>query len=270
VSDPFTAYSFRVEILLPGAPGPLCDAAFAECDGLELRFDVTTLREGGDNAAQVLLAGPASYGQITLRRGMTSSLDLWEWGASVLRDPSLRADGRIVVLAPDGESERAAFRLHRCLPVRLKGPALHAADGVVAVEELELACEAIVLEGTKLPPRPDARAELVGADGRVARVQLNPERLRLVTAAGETRLALELWFDATVAGGDADVRELLQPILALVRDTSPVRLRWGAFAFAGTVESLEESLELFAPDGRPLRARLGLTLKYLEERSPRE
>jgi len=36
VSDPFTAFNFRVEITLPGASAPLCEAAFAECDGMEI------------------------------------------------------------------------------------------------------------------------------------------------------------------------------------------------------------------------------------------
>ena len=53
VSDPFTAQHFRVEIMLPGAAEPLCEAAFAECDGLELRFDVITYSEGGGTPAGV-------------------------------------------------------------------------------------------------------------------------------------------------------------------------------------------------------------------------
>ena len=51
MSDPFTALHFRVEIMLPGAAEPLCEAAFAECDGLELRFDVITYSEGGATPA---------------------------------------------------------------------------------------------------------------------------------------------------------------------------------------------------------------------------
>ena len=41
----------------------------------------------------------------------------------------------------------------------------------------------------------------------------------------------------------------------------PVRFAWGRFRFDGRVEALEETLDLFAPDGRPLRARLALTLQ---------
>jgi phage tail-like protein len=264
---PFTALDFRVEILLPGAQTPLCDAAFAECDGLELRFDVRALREGGDPTRQRLLAGPASYGEVTLRRGMTASFDLWDWCALVMRDPGVRADARVVVLAPDGETERARFVLERCLPVRLKAPRLDAVDGVIAIEELRLACEAIALDrpGRKPPPRPQARAELVELDSTHAqeldhRVALpcNPSRLRVTREEdGRATLAFGLAFDT---GAEDDVRRLTAPVAAFAGRPA-VRFRWGKFRFDGRITALEEELDLFGVDGRPMRAELAISLR---------
>ena len=37
------------------------------------------------------------------------------------------------------------FRLSRCLPVKLKAPALNAKDGTIAVEEFQLAYEKLQL-----------------------------------------------------------------------------------------------------------------------------
>ena len=37
------------------------------------------------------------------------------------------------------------------------------------------------------------------------------------------------------------------------------RFLWGSFIFDGMVEGLEETLEFFAPDGKPLRASMTLT-----------
>jgi len=54
----------------------------------------------------------------------------------------MRASAEVVLLAPDGR-ERARFLLDRCLPVKLKAPALNAKDGVVAIEELQLAYESL-------------------------------------------------------------------------------------------------------------------------------
>jgi phage tail-like protein len=264
---PFSALDFRVEILLPGAQAPLCEAAFAECDGLELRFDVRALREGGDPARQRLLAGPASYGEVTLRRGMTASFDLWDWCALVMRDPGVRADARVVVLAPGGDAVRARFLLERCLPVRLKAPRLDALDGVVAIEELRLACESVALErpGRKPPPRPKARAELVELDTTHAkeldrRVTLpgNPSRLRITREEdGRATLHFELAFDA---GAEDDVRRLTVPIAAFA-GLPALRFRWGAFRFDGRITALAEELDLFGVDGRPMRAELALTIR---------
>jgi phage tail-like protein len=77
---------------------------------------------------------------------MTATFDLWDWMAKVVEDPSIRADGEVVLLAPDGETERARFILQRCLPVKLKAPALNAKDGAVAIEELQLAYDSLTLK----------------------------------------------------------------------------------------------------------------------------
>lgn len=139
---PFVAFNFAVEIVPDGAPSPLVTAAFAECDGLELGMDVKTIREGGSNDRQVRLAGPATYGNLTLKRGMTdASFELWQWMSDSIADPSLRAGAEVVMFAADGATERARIVLERCLPIKLKAPPLNGKDGAVAVEELQLAYE---------------------------------------------------------------------------------------------------------------------------------
>jgi phage tail-like protein len=142
VAVPFTAFNFAVEIVPDGASAPLVSAAFAECDGLEMSMEVKTIREGGSNDRQIRLAGPATFGQLTLKRGMTeASFELWKWMSDSVADPGLRADAEVVIFAADGAQERARVVLQRCLPVKLKVPALNAKDGAVAVEELQLAYE---------------------------------------------------------------------------------------------------------------------------------
>jgi phage tail-like protein len=151
---PFTAFNFSVEISVAAIGGQLCSAAFSECDGLEMTMEAKTIREGGNNGAQIRLVGPRAYGQLTLKRGMTANFDLWEWFAAFLESPvrdmreDLRGDAHIVILAPDGRTERARFLAKRCLPVKLKAPPLNGKDGAVAIEELQLAYESLSLERT--------------------------------------------------------------------------------------------------------------------------
>ncbi len=143
---PFMAFNFAVEINVDGVSSKVCKAAFSECDGLEMTMDVKTIREGGNNGKQIRLTGPFSYGQLTLKRGMTATFDLWDWFSAVQSKPSLRADAEVVLFAADKNTRRASFLLSRCVPVKLKAPALNAKDGMVAIEEFQLAYESLTLK----------------------------------------------------------------------------------------------------------------------------
>lgn len=96
---------------------------------------------------------------------------------------------------------------------------------------------------------------------------------RQFVGAGTTKLALTLWFDVTAMTEDAidDVRRLTQKVIFFMtpaKDTDDpqklvppaVRFLWGSFIFDGIVDGLEENLEFFSPDGKPLRASVALTL----------
>ncbi len=96
---------------------------------------------------------------------------------------------------------------------------------------------------------------------------------RQFVGAGTTKLALQLWFDVTAtAEGEEpvdDVRKLTQKVAFFITpEEQPdkkfvppgVRFIWGSFQFDGIMESLEESLEFFSADGRPLRASMSLSL----------
>jgi phage tail-like protein len=290
-AEPFTAFAFAVELRLPGSDQPLCEAAFCECDGLELRREIIRARDGADPTTVRLLPGAESFGNVTLRRGMTSSLHLWDWWERVGRGLAGRATCDIVVLAPDLAQERVRFRLHRCLPAKLTGPALNATGNDIAIESLELACEGIdiVRPGDQPPdaaPQPVAKAQLRELDASFEReinrarwvtVPINPHELRTSFShelGPTTRLDLRLTFDVEAPAprgrrAPDDVRRLTERVAYFATPrtarggatTRPaVRLVWGTFQFDGHVEALEETLEAFAPDGRPLRATLALCL----------
>lgn len=140
-------------------------------------------------------------------------------------------------------------------------------------------------------------------DGQKTVVQFNPETLKVTYAnqivqpqggdqssgnagrqfvgAGTTKLALQLWFDVNAMETDPvdDVRRLTQQVIFFMTPQKtkdpkkklapPVRFLWGSFKFDGMVDALEESLEFFSPEGKPLRASISLTLsqqKILESK----
>jgi contractile injection system tube protein len=127
--------------------------------------------------------------------------------------------------------------------------------------------------------------------GARVRVQFNPETLKVSfanqlktpegsqggTAAlqfvgtGTTKLSLQLWFDVTAPQVEepnvTDVRKLTQKVAFYMlpgkknpKAPPAVRFIWGTFVFDGVMESMDETLELFSPDGRPLRASVNVGL----------
>ena len=142
---PLVSFNFSVEIYPDGESAPLAKASFAECDGLEMTHDVKTIRSGGANDHAYRVPGAVNYANLTLKRGMTDNFDLWTWFEDSIVDPFLRANAEVVLLGGDGSSEKARFQLHRCIPAKLKAPALNAKDGQIAIEEFQLAYEKLVL-----------------------------------------------------------------------------------------------------------------------------
>lgn len=141
-AQPFTAFNFRVRIMVDGRP--LCQAAFSECEGLEMTMEPKAHREGGNNVTEYQLLGPVTYGQLTLRRGMTKTFDLWNWFNRVnTGEYSLRPNVIVELLSSDRTtpSVDAQFTLSGCLPVKLRAPSLNAGDGGVAIEEMQIAYE---------------------------------------------------------------------------------------------------------------------------------
>lgn len=131
--------------------------------------------------------------------------------------------------------------------------------------------------------------------GQQVEVQFNPESLKVSFAnqlvqpqggdqsagnagrqfvgAGTTKLALQLWFDVNAMEKDPvdDVRRLTQKVIYFMTPQKSeadatklappgVRFVWGSFKFDGMVEGMEETLEFFSPEGKPLRASVSLTL----------
>lgn len=146
----FSTFNFLVEITeldVPGLSGPVCKAAFAECDGLEVTMEPKTFHQGGLNTEQVHLAGPVSYAQLTLKRGMSSDLGLWRWFNELLKTQkrNLRGQAKITMLGVDRQPQ-VTFKLKDCLPVKLRAPALNGKEGAIAIEEMQLVYAALNME----------------------------------------------------------------------------------------------------------------------------
>jgi phage tail-like protein len=159
---PFTAFRFEVLLLVAqpdqvGLGSPLCAGQFSDCDGLEMTMEPKTVKEGGNNLEQIHLPGRVSYGQLTLKRGMTANLDLWKWftvaaggGFKANQQATENKRGLLAVgqvtMFDNGGRPKLRFMLTGCLPVKIKGATLSAKDGQVAIEEMQIAYRTLAVK----------------------------------------------------------------------------------------------------------------------------
>lgn len=128
--------------LMSGGVLAAVTAGFSECSGLEMSMQPEEYKEGGNNATVLKFASRVSWSNLTLRRGVSVSTDLWDWHYGYVEGRGKRRDGVVVLL----DAARAPARLwcfRRGLPVKYTGPQLNAAQSNVAIEAIEIAHEGL-------------------------------------------------------------------------------------------------------------------------------
>lgn len=129
---------------------PLCRGAFSECTGLEATMEPAVIKAGGWNYGAHQRPGPVTFSTVILKRGMTTTRDLWRWFSHVNEQAkfAFRLNVTIRVAASDEDlpGETLVVRLHRALPVRFKCADLNARGTEVSIEEIHLAHEGLAID----------------------------------------------------------------------------------------------------------------------------
>jgi phage tail-like protein len=117
---------------------------FSECSGLEMSRGVKAEVVGGQNYTPRTYTEQFTWSNIRLRRGVTLSDDLWNWYYGFFEHKGKPRDG-IIFLQNDLHIPVKIWVFRRGIPVKWTGPAMNAAQGQVAIEELEIAHEKLEL-----------------------------------------------------------------------------------------------------------------------------
>jgi phage tail-like protein len=129
---------------------PLCRGAFSDCTGLEATMEPKVIKAGGWNYGARQRPGPVTFGTVILKRGMTTTRDLWKWFSQVTELGKfafrLNVAIRVSRLGEDIPGQTVVVHLLRALPVKFKCADLNARGTEVSVEELHLAHEGMVIE----------------------------------------------------------------------------------------------------------------------------
>jgi phage tail-like protein len=143
---PYGNYNFLVDLGVGDSDS--VQAGFAEVLIPEASMDVLEYRNGNEQESAVRkIPGRAHYGNVTLKRGVIGSLNLYQWWSEV-RNGAVTGF-RNVVIHLQNEDRSAivlTWKLFRAWPVRYRFSSLEARGKDVLVEILELACERLEIE----------------------------------------------------------------------------------------------------------------------------
>lgn len=147
--------SCRFFLRIENLPEPV-DAFFMDLKGVKRSqevveiCEVTPQRWGNATSGQVIrtkIPGNVKNNNLTLRRGITQSQNLWKWFESVQQGnwKQQRRSGSLSIFDQEA-TERVRFSFQRAWPVSYVISDLGAGSNEIEIEELELAVEELIRE----------------------------------------------------------------------------------------------------------------------------
>jgi len=139
--DPLVGFNFQ--ILVEGT----ISGFFTECSGLGSESEVIDhkiMAEGSKESIVRKIPGRLKWGDVTMKRGITASMDFWDWRKQVETGnvSEARKDGSIIMYDQEG-TEVARWNFQAGWPSKIAGPSVKSDSNEVGIEELTIVHEYI-------------------------------------------------------------------------------------------------------------------------------
>ncbi|NLL15442.1 MAG: phage tail protein [Fibrobacter sp.] len=138
--NPFKNFRFRVEI------DNITSAAFSEATIADSTTDAIEYREGNDPLHVRKLSGLTKYGNITLKRGVTDSMELYNWKRAIEESGAEGSGARrsvSITIVDDEGNDKARWEITKAWPTKYDPSDMNAKGNEVVIEVLELVHEGI-------------------------------------------------------------------------------------------------------------------------------
>jgi phage tail-like protein len=139
--DPLIGYNYRLDV-----QGKVV-GFFTECDGLGSENEIIEHPVVTPEGLEIImkLPGRLKWGDITLKRGITSNMDAWNWRGEVERGDleSARKNGLIQMMDRNLRDAVAEWTFDAGWPSKLSGPSLGAESNDIGIEEITIVHEGI-------------------------------------------------------------------------------------------------------------------------------
>ena len=145
---PYGAFNYLVNLNSAGIDPESVLGGFSDVSGIGTEMTMAEYRTGVDKLNHVRkVPGIHKIGDVTLKRGIVSSKDLWEWIAQVRKTGPAAKRDVVITLRDEAGAEVQSWKLSGVVPMKYTGPTLAAkGGGDVAMEELVLSAESLVLQ----------------------------------------------------------------------------------------------------------------------------
>jgi phage tail-like protein len=136
--DPLRNFRFRLEI------DGLQTAGFSAVSIDPTTTDVIDYREGTDPSHVRKLSGLTRYGNVTLKRGVTTSLELYNWHKQIVSGQLATTRKQVAIVVQDeAGADVARYVVSEAWPIKYDPGDLNATGNDVFIETLELANEGV-------------------------------------------------------------------------------------------------------------------------------
>jgi phage tail-like protein len=139
-SDPLVGFHFALELQKQIA------GYFTECGGIGSEHQVIEHKVIAEKGQEVVfkLPGRLKWGDITLKRGVTENMDLWNWRKQIEdgKVDGARKNGSIIMYNQELK-EVARWNFKNAWPSKISGPAPKADSNDISLEELTITHEHI-------------------------------------------------------------------------------------------------------------------------------
>jgi phage tail-like protein len=145
---PYNQFNFRVTIADVLPDGGDVKAGFQEVSGIGMEVAVAEYRNGNDKVNNVRkIVGLAKTSDITLKRGVIGTLDLYRWLDSLRNgDTNSAKSVKIELLAEDRSGPVLSWRLTNARIIKHTSGPMNAKGNDVAIEEMVLSSERFEME----------------------------------------------------------------------------------------------------------------------------
>jgi phage tail-like protein len=137
-TDPLVVFAFRLEI-----EGKLA-GLFTECSGIGSENDVIRQKvvDSSGHEFEQVVPGRLKWTDVTLKRGITQKMDIWDWRADVVKGNMGDARAPVSIIVMDRDyTDVARWDFQNAWPSKVSGPTVKADSNEFGVEEVTIVHE---------------------------------------------------------------------------------------------------------------------------------